>query len=672
MSTPTRPETAALNQTPLVSVENVTREFVAGDRRVRAVDDVSLTVLPGETLGVIGESGSGKSTLARLILGLQPCDEGTIRFRDTDLTSLSHTAMQDLRASITAVFQEPQESLNPRVRIGEIIAEPLRIHQPQLDGAARRQKVQEALELVALPAELAGRYPRQLSGGQQQRVNIARAIVTDPSLVVLDEPTSALDLSVQAQVLGLLKSLQTRLGLSYIFISHDVDCVAYMSDRVAVMYMGQLVELGPAAEVMGDPQHAYTASLLSSALEIAPVVPVDELAEAVPDGSGTPRPHWVADLAPATEPSSEAGPKVSAGRPDPGGVRTNALRRTWLAIPPSGRHILTRLISLPFIALALCTVAFALVNLIPSDPARGIAGPQAGPAQIAAINHRLGLDKPVMTRYVDYLRGLTHGSLGNSYFTGRPVLTEFRERVASSLVLIVPALVLGWLLGITIGVAAAYFDGRRRGRALRLLISALQSVPDFLIGVLLIFVLFYLLRIAPAPVGQLDIRLPPPPDHTGAAVIDGLLSGQSAVISNAVSHMILPVVTLALAMSAAFAKNTRALVADALRGPAAEFQRACGLSEAHTVRSAFRLSRTPLLTYGGIIFAGLLGGTAIVETLFAWNGLGQWALSSIIKLDLPVIQGFVLIVGFATLVIYLLLEVVVIALDPRLSLERRR
>ena len=255
---------------PLVRLEGVTKEFQTPRGVVHAVNGVSLDVERGETVAVIGESGSGKSTLGRLILGLHRPNEGRIEFDGRDLSQLNGAALRRIRSELTVVFQEPDESLNPRMTIGQNIAEPLRIHQPAMSRSERHAKVRDSLVAVALPPDIADRSPRQLSGGQQQRVGIARAIVTNPSFVVLDEPTSSLDLSVRSQILTLLAELQERLGLSFLFITHDIHTVGHVSDRIAVMYLGAIVETGPTAEVFANPKHPYTLALLSSTLSPDP------------------------------------------------------------------------------------------------------------------------------------------------------------------------------------------------------------------------------------------------------------------------------------------------------------------------------------------------------------------------------------------------------------------
>jgi oligopeptide/dipeptide ABC transporter ATP-binding protein len=231
-------------------------------RVVRAVDGVSLRVAAGETLGLVGESGCGKSTLARCVLRLVEPTGGRVLLDDEDLVALSEEALRRRRRDIQMVFQDPTASLNPRLSVAATVEEPLALHTP-LVGAARRARVDEVLEEVGLGASLRDRYPHQLSGGQRQRVNIARAIATRPRLVVLDEPTSALDVSLRARVILLLAELKRRLGMTYLFISHDLSTVRYLCDRVAVMYLGVLVEEAPAAELFAHPAHPYTRALLS-------------------------------------------------------------------------------------------------------------------------------------------------------------------------------------------------------------------------------------------------------------------------------------------------------------------------------------------------------------------------------------------------------------------------
>lgn len=232
---------------------------------IRAVDGVSLALQPGETLGVVGESGSGKSTLGMCLLRLQEC-EGEIRFDGRPLQALSRSQLRPLRREFQVVFQDPYSSLHPRRTVAQIVGEGLLIHYPDLAAAERRERVRRVLEEVGLPAELSARYPHELSGGQRQRVAIARAIVLAPRLVLLDEPTSALDATVQKQVLALLRELQERRGIAYLFISHDLKVIRAMSHRALVLRHGQVVEYGETEQLFENPQHSYTRQLLHAAV----------------------------------------------------------------------------------------------------------------------------------------------------------------------------------------------------------------------------------------------------------------------------------------------------------------------------------------------------------------------------------------------------------------------
>jgi microcin C transport system ATP-binding protein len=234
---------------------------------VKAVDGVSLSVRAGETVGLVGESGSGKSTIGLALLRLQAA-QGVVRFCGRDCAAMDRRAMRAARADMQIVFQDPFGSLSPRLPVGEIVAEGLRVHAPELGRAAREARVAEALATVGLPAEAMERYPHEFSGGQRQRVAIARAMVLRPKFVVLDEPTSALDMTVQAQIVDLLRELQVRHGLGYLFISHDLRVVKALAHRVVVMRHGRMVEEGPAEAVFARPREAYTQALMKAAFAL--------------------------------------------------------------------------------------------------------------------------------------------------------------------------------------------------------------------------------------------------------------------------------------------------------------------------------------------------------------------------------------------------------------------
>jgi peptide/nickel transport system ATP-binding protein len=249
---------------PLVDIEGLSVSYRRRASTVRALESVNLQVTPGETVGLVGESGSGKSTVAKAILGLAPVQSGSVRFAGRDITHISRKERRTLASEMQMVFQDPYSSLNPSRTIGRTLAEPLEAAGMR-DRAAVRQRVAEMLELVHLPAEVADRLPGQFSGGQRQRIAIARALILQPRLVICDEPLSALDLSVQAQIINLLRELQLASRLSYLFISHDLEVVRHICDRVVVLYRGRVMEQGTAERIATAPAHPYTHTLHAAA-----------------------------------------------------------------------------------------------------------------------------------------------------------------------------------------------------------------------------------------------------------------------------------------------------------------------------------------------------------------------------------------------------------------------
>ncbi|ORE88020.1 oligopeptide/dipeptide ABC transporter ATP-binding protein [Aurantimonas sp. 22II-16-19i] len=256
----------------LLSVEHLSTVFslrggsmFSPNVELKAVSDVSFSLRKGETLGIVGESGCGKSTLGRSILRLIEPTEGRVVWQGRSLTDLSAGEMRKARRDLSIIFQDPVASLDPRMNVGQIIAEPLKVAEPSLTRKERRQRVEKVMEEVGLAPEMINRYPHEFSGGQAQRIGIARAIVTEPKLIVCDEPVSALDVSIQAQIVNLLKALKERMGLTLIFISHDLSVVRLVSDRILVLYLGRVVEIGPRREVFANPGHPYTKALLSAA-----------------------------------------------------------------------------------------------------------------------------------------------------------------------------------------------------------------------------------------------------------------------------------------------------------------------------------------------------------------------------------------------------------------------
>ncbi|WP_068927778.1 ABC transporter ATP-binding protein [Planobispora rosea] len=232
---------------------------------IRAVDGVSFDLRRGETLGIVGESGCGKSTLAKLLMGLERPTSGSVRIKGREIAGARESELKGVRRTIQLVMQDPYTSLNPRMTVGDIVGEPYEIHPGAAPKGDRRRRVQALLEMVGLNPDHINRYPHQFSGGQRQRIGIARGLALQPEIIVCDEPVSALDVSIQAQVINLLARLQRELGLAYVFIAHDLSVVRHISDRVGVMYLGKMVELGGDAEIYGQPAHPYTQALLSAA-----------------------------------------------------------------------------------------------------------------------------------------------------------------------------------------------------------------------------------------------------------------------------------------------------------------------------------------------------------------------------------------------------------------------
>ena len=275
-----------MKEAPLLEVDALTVSYTLPSPRVfgfargfHAVDGVSLAIARGESLGLVGESGCGKSSLSRAIYGLAPISHGAVRFDGVDLTTVTGAQRQAIRRGMQMIFQDPGGSLNPRMRVGALVAEPLEIHR-EGNRRSRREKVVQILEAMGLAADDFDRYPHELSGGQRQRIAIARSVVLEPALILADEPTSALDVSLQAQILNLIATLRRDLGLALLFVSHDLDVVGYLCNRIAVMYLGRIVESGPAAEVLASPGHPYTQDLVASSPIPDPNRPIRWLAPA--------------------------------------------------------------------------------------------------------------------------------------------------------------------------------------------------------------------------------------------------------------------------------------------------------------------------------------------------------------------------------------------------------
>ena len=272
------PETTMSTTPPLIEVRHLKKYFGSSDRPVRAVDDVSFAIRAGETLGLVGESGSGKSTIGRTVLRLVERSAGQVLYRGEDIGDLSGERMRRLRSKLQIIFQDPYASLNPKMRISAILGEALSTHGLHQGKGERDKRIAELLELVGLRAEHASRFPHEFSGGQRQRIGVARALAVEPEFIVADEPLSALDVSIQSQVINLLAELRERLALTMLFISHDLDVVEYLCDRVVVLYLGKVMEVADTDQLFERPMHPYTRALLAASPKPDPTITSERVA----------------------------------------------------------------------------------------------------------------------------------------------------------------------------------------------------------------------------------------------------------------------------------------------------------------------------------------------------------------------------------------------------------
>lgn len=336
---------------------------------------------------------------------------------------------------------------------------------------------------------------------------------------------------------------------------------------------------------------------------------------------------------------------------------------------PRTVFILKRLAMIPVSIVVVITLSFGLVELLPGDPATAIAGNFASPEQIELIRQDLGLDRPLGARYVTYLGDVATGDFGRSFFSDRPITTEIANRLPATIELVTVSLLVALLIGVSLGIVGAYFGRGLPDRVAKTGITIFQSVPDFLLALLLIYFLFFILGWAPAPLGRTGLAGSSVESVTGLLLVDTLLAGNLGEFWRALQHLLLPTLALGIVYSAYLGKTARATMANALSSQQVAYARACGLPEWQVVRYAFLEARTPIITYLTILFGALLGGAAIVETIFSWEGVGEWALEAMLNLDVPAIQGFIVVAGLTTILLYLALDVIVMLLDPRVRLD---
>ena len=329
------------------------------------------------------------------------------------------------------------------------------------------------------------------------------------------------------------------------------------------------------------------------------------------------------------------------------------------------RYILSRIVIAFLLLLGLITLSFGLVSLLPGNPAIALLGEYATPTDIARINAQLGLDKPFWERYLDYIGRTLSGDLGNSFFTGSPVSSEIWTRLPNTLVYLVPGLVLALLIGMGMVTWAAYRYGRGADRAFTAGVSVLMAMPEFVLALLLLFIFYQQLHLAPAPLGMLSSSDIPPPRVTGSLALDAVIAGHWGTMQSILSRAVLPIITMGLFFAAPFGKTVRTGLLQVLNSPQIEFARACGLRPLQVFRYALSDVRGALMTYMVLLFAAALSGAAIIESVFSWPGVGGWSLDGVLKGDVPVIQGFVLIMGATSLLGYVLLDALITLMDPR-------
>jgi ABC-type dipeptide/oligopeptide/nickel transport system permease component len=337
--------------------------------------------------------------------------------------------------------------------------------------------------------------------------------------------------------------------------------------------------------------------------------------------------------------------------------------------PTLTRLIGKRLLAIPLSLLVVASFAFGLVALIPGDPAVQILGQFATPDELDRLRRELGLHGTFVERYAGFMGQLARGDLGTSFQSRRPVVDEIGRYLPATVELVVLSTLGAVLIGLVMGGIGAWFRGRWPDRISSGGVTLFQSIPDFLLALLLIFALFFVLRLVPPPVGRLGFGAAAPPAITGMLLVDTLVAGDFASFRRAAAASVLPVLALSIVYSAYIGKISRTTIAAALNSDQALYARGCGLSDWQVFRYALLQARTPILTYGAILFGSLIGGAAIVETIFAWRGVGEWALKSMLTLDVPAIQGFVIVAGAITLFLYLALDILVLLLDPRIRLQ---
>jgi ABC-type dipeptide/oligopeptide/nickel transport system permease component len=344
------------------------------------------------------------------------------------------------------------------------------------------------------------------------------------------------------------------------------------------------------------------------------------------------------------------------------------MRRIPLRMIPL-RMILSRLVAIPVSLFVVATLAFWLIRLSGANAASAVAGEYADAAAVAATEHELGLDRPVVEQYATFLGGLLHGDLGQSYFTRAPVAGELAARLPLDGVIGVLALLVAVVVGVGLGAVGAYFRGAWPDRSSRFAVSLLQAVPEFVFALVLIYLLFFQLGWFPPPTGQIGLATTPPPAVTGVVVIDSIIDDNAVAFRESAAQLVLPVLSFGLILSTVFAKVTRSQLAGVLASPQTEYARSLGLRPHQVFASALTVSRTALLTTVAIVSGALIGGGAIMQKIFSLDGAAAFGVNAIFSMDLPVVQGMVLVFGGITVVLFLLVDIAVLLLDPRVRVK---
>jgi len=609
----------------------IVKRFGHGRYQHAAVRNVTFSLLPGARVGIVGESGSGKSTLGRLLVGLDTVSEGSITFDGQDLNDILRSPARRLefRRAVQLVAQDTSSSFDPLRRLRHAMRVPAQ-QLAGLDHAAADARVEEVLAALGVPAHLADRYPYEVSGGQRQRFALARALVVRPRFFVCDEVVSALDVSVQGQVLNLLKRSCIDSGAALAFISHGLPATAFVATELAVMVRGEIIERGATADILARSTQAYTKHLLE-----AHRVSRHGRRDAIQ------RP-------------------VAPARPSAPGLMARAAdmllhQRWWLA----------RVAALPGQLLVFALLAFVLVRMIPGDPVRTITGGQATPATYAAVQHRIGLDGSFLQQLVRYLGQLLHLDLGISLLTGRTLASEFAQRLPATLELAAMGLGASLLVTLIASAIAVMRPGGLSAWVIRSYAKAAGAIPDFAIGVLGIFLFYATLHWVPAPLGRLDLSIQAPPRTTGLPFVDAVLSGNGPAIISMAQHLVLPVLVMVSSYSAVLLKQLIAGLDEELDRPATLFRISTGAPMWMVLLSVYRRALPATVTMAGTVFGYLIGGAIIIESLFGFDGMGQYLMDAVAGADLTAMQGFLVTIAAVSLVVFLLVDVINMVIDPR-------